>query len=397
MKKLAIIGASWLQAPLILRAREMGLETHVFAWAANDIGERLADHFYPISITEREEILGVCRRLGVAGVTTIASDLAAVTAAYVAENLGLNGNGTRCAYLASNKHAMREAFAAHGDPSPRSIPVSRPEEVAENGLRYPIIIKPTDRSGSRGITRLNGPEGLAEAIAFAAGEGFERRVLAEEFATGREYSVECLSWEGSHRLLTITKKYTTGAPHFIETAHLEPAPLTKEMAERVRKTVFHALTSLGIRCGASHAELKIASDGTIRLIEIGARMGGDLIGSDLVPLSTGVDFVGEVIRTALGERPLLFGKPERLPWEADGACHPAAAVRFVFGQEDLNVLERLRAERPELLVREDIQPLTDRTVTDSGSRFGAFVLRAEKESELLPWLPAEEEPEAMDR
>ena len=109
MKKLAIIGASWLQAPLILRAREMGLETHVFAWAANDIGERLADHFYPISITEREEILGVCRRLGVAGVTTIASDLAAVTAAYVAENLGLK-NGFR---LITNKGADGRQSVRH--------------------------------------------------------------------------------------------------------------------------------------------------------------------------------------------------------------------------------------------------------------------------------------------
>ena len=280
-RKLAILGASWLQAPLILKAKEMGLETHVFAWAANDIGERLADCFYPISITERDAILAVCREIGAVGVTSIASDLAAVSAAYVAEKMGLAGNGIHSAFLASNKRAMRRAFAEHGDPSPRSVAIRAAADVAENALRYPIIIKPTDRSGSRGITRLESPAGLEEAIAFAAGEGFEGQVLAEEFAPGLEYSVEGLSWKGQHRLLEITRKYTTGSPHFIETAHLQPAPLDPKTAGRVWQTVEHALDSLEITSGASHAELKIAKDGTIRLIEIGARMGGDLIGSDL--------------------------------------------------------------------------------------------------------------------
>ena len=400
MKKLAVMGASWLQAPLILRAREMGLETHVFAWAANDVGEKLADFFYPVSLTEKNEILEICRRIGVAGVTSIASDLGAVTGAYVAENLGLSGNGSRSAFLASNKHAMRMAFEEHGDPSPRSLLISRAEEVAESGLCYPIIIKPTDRSGSRGITRLESPEGLKEAIDRAAGEAFEHRVLAEEYAEGREYSVECLSWEGSHRMLAITKKYTTGSPHFIETAHLEPAPLTDERTEQVRKTVFHALDSLGIRVGASHSELKITEDGTIRLIEIGARMGGDLIGSDLVPLSTGIDFTGEVIRAALGETPLLF-RMEKTKEIGRGVSvavqgRQSAAVRFIFREEDLRVLEKLRAEQPELLRREELQELTGRTVTDSGSRFGAFVMAANTPEELLPWLPSEPEAERME-
>ena len=399
MRKLAIIGASWLQAPLILRAKEMGLETHVFAWAANDIGERLADRFYPISITEKEEILSVCRDAGIAGVASIASDLAAVTVAYVAENLGLTGNGNRSAFLASNKRAMREAFARHGDPSPRSLPVKTAAEVAAAGLAYPIIIKPTDRSGSRGITRLETPEGLPEAIARAAGQGFEGAVLAEEFAPGAEYSVEGLSWRGEHRMLAITKKFTTGAPHFIETGHLQPAPLDAGTAARVRDTVFHALDSLEIRVGASHAELKIAPDGAIRLIEIGARMGGDLIGSDLVPESTGVDYVGEVIRCALGETPLLFRREHGCGGDEDGTAaewnplppaRRAAAVRFIFGEDDLRVLSRLKAERPELLVREEVQPVTERAVTDSSSRFGAFVMHAPSAAELMPWMPEEE-------
>ena len=99
MKNIAIIGASYLQVPLIKKAKEMGLTTHVFAWEAGDPGERDADHFYPISITEKEKILEKCRGIGISGITSIASDLAAVTVNYVADSLGLPGNSMECALL----------------------------------------------------------------------------------------------------------------------------------------------------------------------------------------------------------------------------------------------------------------------------------------------------------
>ena len=94
-KKLAIIGAALFQEPAILKAKAMGLETHVFAWEAGDPGEKMADFFYPISIREKEEILEKCREIGIDGIISIASDLAMVTVNYVAENMGLTGNSTR--------------------------------------------------------------------------------------------------------------------------------------------------------------------------------------------------------------------------------------------------------------------------------------------------------------
>ena len=432
-KKLGIIGASYLQAPLILRAKAMGLETHVFAWAAGDAGEKLADHFYPISIVEKEAILAECRKIGIDGICTIASDLAAVTVGYVADKMGLSGNSPECVRRSTNKHAMRRAFEEHGDPSPKSILVESAADLRGVELQYPVIVKPLDRSGSRGITKLESPgkqypmqtvngsetagkgpeqqetepggpkaeekktremsagsqiaqpgtEALAEAIENAKSQGFEKKALVEEFAEGQEYSVEGLSWQGRHRILAVTKKYTTGAPHFIETGHLQPAGLSRETEEEVRKTVLHALDSLKITCGASHSELKIVPNGTIRLIEIGARMGGDFIGSDLVPLSTGVDYVGEVIRCAMGQEPECF---RSMP-EAPGKC---AAVRFIFERKDLYAFHRLKEEHPEYLVREEIQEITDAPVTDSSARFGAFLMAAPEPVDLEPYLPDEE-------
>ena len=121
MKRLAIIGASYLQAPLIQKAKDLGCETHVFAWAADDVGEKMADYFYPISIIEKDAILQKCQEIGIDGICTIASDLAAITVNYVAEKMGLPGNGMRCCEKSTNKHKMREAFAAGGDPSPKSV------------------------------------------------------------------------------------------------------------------------------------------------------------------------------------------------------------------------------------------------------------------------------------
>lgn len=377
MKKLAIIGASYLQEPLIQKAKNMGIETHVFAWAAGDVGEEIADYFYPVSIVEKEEILDKCKEIGIDGICSIASDLAAITVNYVAAGMGLTGNTLECTEVSTNKHAMRKCFEENGDPSPKSIYVESVDDLKDVELHYPIIVKPVDRSGSRGITKLMTPEGLAEAIENAKTQGFDKHALVEEFATGQEYSVEFISWQGEHHFLAMTKKYTTGAPHFIETAHLEPAPISNEKLEEVKEVVRHALNSLQIQNGASHSELKISEDGHIAIIEIGGRMGGDCIGSNLVELSSGVDFVKAVIQVALGEAPDLTKK--------DAAAQ--VAVRFVFSQDDVDALNRIKSEHPECIVKEDIQEITEGEVTDSSTRFGYYLMRAEKIGILDPYLP----------
>lgn len=378
MKQLAVIGASYLQAPLILKAKAMGCETHVFAWAADDVGEKLADHFYPISIVEKDQILQKCREIGIDGICTIASDLAAVTVNYVAEQMGLPGNGMRCCEKSTNKHKMREAFQAAGDPSPRSVLIGPNMDLsALAGMQYPLIVKPTDRSGSRGITEVRRPAGLPAAIARAREQSFERMALVEEFVQGQEYSVECISWQGTHHLLQITLKYTTGAPMYIETGHMEPAPLTPVLQEQVRQVVFHALDTLEIKNGASHSELKIDAGGQIRLIEIGGRMGGDCIGSHLVPYTTGLDYVGMVVQIALGQAPDL--QPRTEVW-------PACGIRFVFGPRDLELREVLR-QTPGITMLEEspIDPM-DHIVTDSSTRFGYYIFAASDPARICEWM-----------
>ncbi len=152
------------------------------------------------------------------------------------------------------------------------------------------------------------------------------------------------------------------------------------MIQKVKNVTTHALDSLQITNGASHTEVKIDSEGVIRIIEIGGRMGGDCIGSSLVQLSTGVDFVKAVIEIALGENPLNI-EPKN--------CG-AAGVHFIFDQNDLNCLDRLRKEHPEWLVEASVGTINSEKVSDSSHRFGYFVFAAKTARDIEPYLPASE-------
>lgn len=307
MQKIAIIGASYLQEPLVKKAKEMGLYTICFAWADGAMCAKICDRFYDISVVEKEQILKVCQEENIDGICTIASDVAAPTVAYVANAMGLVGNDYDAAVRANNKCQMRHAFVKAGVPCPKFMMVTpdtihSPEVI--DGMRefqFPMITKPSDRSGSLGVTKINMPSDHYPAMELAMSKSFKHEAMVEEFIEGREISVEFISYQGTHYPLQITDKVTTEAPHFVELEHHQPSTLPEEMYAKIYNITKTALDALGLTNGASHAEYKITKDGRIAIMEIGGRMGGDFIGSDLVRLSTGYDFVKGVIEVALGE------------------------------------------------------------------------------------------------
>lgn len=365
-KPLAIIGASYLQLPLILKAKEMGYETHVFAWAADDVGEKEADYFYPLSIVDKEDILAQCQKIGIVGICTIASDLAVVTVNYVANRMGLAGNSDACTEITTNKYFMRDAFAKNNVPSPKYVLVNEHERNVEDVFEYPVIVKPVDRSGSRGIFKLENGEKMEMAIEEAKSVSFAKKCLVEEYVEGKEYSVECISYKGQHHFLALTEKHTTGSPHFVETGHEQPAKVSSEVLENVKKEVFHALDALQVENGASHSEIKIDERGVIKFIEIGARMGGDCIGSDLVRLSTGYDFVGMVVQVAVGEAPDMIAKDK----VGD------VAIQYIMDQNDLDEFYRLQKEEPERIIKSDILDIENLgKSTDSSNRAGYYIVK----------------------
>lgn len=300
-KKLAVIGASYLQLPLVRKAQQMGLEVHCFAWADGAVCKDVADYFYPIDVKKKEEILEVCQRVGINGITTIAADLPVPTINYVASHMGLISNPDEYSETTTNKYKMRSCFLENDVPSPKFSLVIEDGNFDIKGFEFPLIVKPTDRSGSKGVEKVLDPVQLDVAIKRAQEVSFKKEAIIEEFVTGREISVESISFEDKHYILQITDKVTTGSPYFVELEHHQPSSLSEDIQERVKEIVLHALDALHIRYGASHSELKITENGDIKVIEIGARMGGDFIGSDLVRLSTGYDFLQGVIEVAMGD------------------------------------------------------------------------------------------------
>lgn len=371
MEKIVIIGANSFQNPLILKAKEMGFETHVFAWKEGAVGEDSADVFYPISIVKKDEILEKCRDLKPKAVVSIASDLAAITVNYVAKALGLPANSEECVNRSTNKYLMRKCFSENGVNVPKFVRADTDNclEIVKDFI-FPVIVKPTDRSGSRSITKVEKKDNLIKAVESAVKDSFENKAIIEEYIDGEEYSFEAITFNKIHKRLAITKKFTTGSPHYIETGHIEPSGLSETIAQKVEDEIFKALDALGIETGASHSEFKINSKDEVRIIEVGARMGGDCIGSDLVRISTGYDYVRMVIDAAMGIEP-VFEKVQK---------PKTAIIRFMTSVEDIEQYEHIcHKNEDKICFVSDINIPENGCVIDSSSRYGYYIMAVDKD------------------
>ncbi len=300
--KLAILGASYLQVPLIKKGNEMGLETHVFAWEDGAVGKELASNFYPISILDKEAILQKCIEIGIHGITTVGTDIAMPTVNYIANALKLKGNSLEATLISTDKYEMRKALSSKNIPCPRFSFYDIDNFKNHEGFEFPLIVKPTDRSGSRGVTKVYSIDEANKAILKALANSINKRVIIEEFIqSDREFSVEFISFNGKHYPLAITDKVTTREPFFVEMAHHQPANVNKEIADKIYKVTIDVLNALNIENGASHTEVYLLNNGEIRVVESAGRMGGELIGSHMVQLSTGFDFLKATIDVALNQ------------------------------------------------------------------------------------------------
>ena len=225
--------------------------------------------------------------------------------------------------------------------------------------------KPVDLSSSRGVFKIENKDGLREALDYALDWSKKKEVILEEFIEGPEYSGESIAYQGKYKLLAITEKHTTGAPHFVETGHYQPARLSSEMRAKVEQTLYKAFSSMKIEYGAIHPEFRITPEGRIYFMEIATRMGGDCIGTDLTPLSSGYDFMGMVISICQGKAPdfTKIREPN------------TAEIRYIMTQADLDEYNRVKREEPEVIWRaSEMKPISDRPVLKSADRAGYFII-----------------------
>ena len=370
-KTIAIVGASYLQLPLVKKAKAMGLRTICFAWPEGAVCREEADAFYPISIIEKERILGICQKEGVDGIVSIASDVAVPTIAYVATRMKLVGNSEESAVKSTNKYLMRQALSKHGVSCPKFVAAKSENDIAAicSILRFPLVVKPTDRSGSMGVSKVVDEIGLRRALTVAIADSFCGKAVVEECVENmHEVSVEGISWQGEYHLLQITDKVTTGAPHYVELGHHQPAMLSDSVRDEIVKQTTLGIKALDIKNGASHAELMISGDGKVYVTEIGARMGGDFIGSDLVKLSTGYDFLEGVINVALGN----------FSWSWRGGARNYAGVWF-YTQRTLWAKDVIAGSATDArIVSAELQTERVGELTRSADRSGYFIYCSDK-------------------
>ena len=313
MKRIMILGASILQIPAIKKASDMGLEVIAVDMNPDAIGFRVPGIVKEvISTIDTPAILEAAKRHQINGIMTLASDMPMQSVAVVSSEMGLAGISVDTALKATNKAFMRDALKEAGVPVPAYFRVNGKKEFKKaieqiRAAGYKCIVKPADNSGSRGVNLLNEDSDLDAAYEYTVKYSRSGEVIVEEFMDGPEVSVETLAVEGDVHVIQITDKLTTGAPYFVEMGHSQPSQLSEDTRKRITDVAIAANKAIGIKNGPSHTEIKVTKDGP-KIVELGARLGGDCITTHLVPLSTGVDMVESSIRIALGEKPDLVVK-----------------------------------------------------------------------------------------
>ena len=309
MKRLMIVGASVLQLPAIIKAKEMGLYVGVADYNPRAVGIQYADEFFNASTMDEDAVLQAAEQFKPDGIMTLATDMPMRGVSRVSDKMHLHSISYETSFKATDKYEMIKAFKAHGVPSPWYFVVDSIDEIREleGELSYPCIIKPTDNAGSHGVAKVYSFEELLGNYDYSHSCSRKGRVIIEEYLDGPEVSVEVMVVNGNVHILQITDKITTGAPHFVEMGHSQPSQLSKATRESIARVAIAANKAIGIKNGPSHTEIRVTKEGP-KIVELGARLGGDCITTHLVPLSTGVNMVECSIRIALGEKPDLEPK-----------------------------------------------------------------------------------------
>ena len=217
---------------------------------------------------------------------------------------------TKCPYFPTCSQYGLEAIEKYGAPSPKSI-LTKDEEDAWNTFcnefETNAILKPSRNSGSRGIAKVVKGISKEEFVTLylrALNESRDHQVLIEQFIEGPEFSVEVIVWNGEPHVLAVTDKKTTEAPFFVELGHNQPSLYSEDIQQKLKDGAIAGCKALGLTNCAAHCELKVQNREAY-LMEIGARMGGDFISTELTHLSSGIDMVAATIDVVLGEEPNL--------------------------------------------------------------------------------------------
>ncbi len=293
--------------PAILTAKKMGLQVIVTDYNPNSLGIKDADIPIVMSTRDIEGSVRVARAQNeltpISGVLTVGTD-ASMAVAAVANTLNLPGIKFEDAEAATNKIKMRMRFKEHGVPSPNFLPVWSLSDAKKAGkiLKFPIVIKPSDNMGARGVMRVDNFNQLADAFKFSKGASPSGELIMEEFMDGPELSIDAIIYNNEITITGIADRIIEYPPFFIETGHNMPSSLPGDIQESACQVMKLGIQALGIDVGAAKGDIKITKDGPM-IGELAARLSGGFMSAYTYPFSSGVDLMKAAIEVALGQEP----------------------------------------------------------------------------------------------
>jgi lipopolysaccharide/colanic/teichoic acid biosynthesis glycosyltransferase/biotin carboxylase len=304
-KKLLMLGGGFLQNFVIMKAREMGYYVLCLDADPNAVGFDSANEHAVINIVDEQSCLEYARDKQVDGVLTAATDFSVLTMSYIAQELHLPGINYKSAKAIKNKAAVRRClFDAKADDTGYSFEIDSLEQIPQilPQIHFPVMMKPCDGSGSRGASRVDKADDFEKACKYAMDGSITHRAVAEPFVVGKEYGVESFVDNGVIHILGIMQKDMTLPPYYAELGHAIPSGLSAAAEEKIRTCVFKALNALEVNHGSVNMDLLIGEGGDVHIVDVGARMGGNLIGSHIIPIGTGIDYMGNMIKAAVGDK-----------------------------------------------------------------------------------------------
>lgn len=306
-KKILLLGGSASQLIAIQKAKELGYHTIVCDYLPDNPGQHIADTFYLLSTTDKDAILEVAQKERIDGIVAYSSDPAAPTAAYVAEKMHLKGNGYDEVRHFCEKQLFRKFLAEHSFNVPKSIELdetSNAQNINLAGFCFPVIVKPTDSSGSKGITVLENKEGLPEALDYARKYSRNKILIIEEFIRRDHPHVieaeifalngDVVSWG------LINSIRDSESNPLLPSSYTYPLELSPERKALVKQEISKLVKAMGNASGAFNIELIIDSSGRLFFLDAGPRNGGNML-PEFISMVTGKDIVSATIKNAMGD------------------------------------------------------------------------------------------------
>ena len=374
-KSVLIFGVGELQLSIINRAKAMGLFTVGIDPCEDAYARNACDAFEVVGGQDYEGTLAVAEKYGISAVVTAATDKPLVMMARIAKAISLPFYSVETAVWSTDKYQMKARFIEGGVPCAQGRLIHNADEAKD--LAFPVICKPRDNSGSRGVKLCRSLQELQECIDEALQYSHLDTVLVEEYIEGREFSIESLHYRGKSEVIQFTEKKTTEFPYNVELGHKQPANLTESQRTEICEIISKIASCLNFENCASHTELKV-NDRGIFVIETSPRLGGDYITSTLTPLSTGINLEDQLLHIALGEPvDTTTGRVNK----ASAVCFfsfPVGTVKSISAKiEEVPTWPNVQSFDLKLKVGDKVNQ-----ITSSLNRYGEFIVAADNRAEI---------------